>query len=405
MLICAHLLFTDEFNNENETDIGLYQQITDLEFATTMWAFRDISRNINNTGPVQKRLCLYTQIGDYGRADCIIELSIPIEQFFTFKDDDIIPNGIFAIRISQNDQNLYMFQSVPSNNETTTTLFTQYQASGIIPDYFVASTPIPTAKDSAVIFALPNDYVAKLILPQRATFISLALLIICVLFFIAYLSSHLLTRQYEINTLHMELELLQLRLNPHLLYNTLNALCCQIKNPSAISTIGSLCQYYRIVLNNGYLVIQVKDEIDMLREYLRIECFSYALNNIQIEFDIDDNILNCSIIKHILQPIVENALHHGLRPLNQIGKLRISAKDDYDHIIFKISDNGIGMSPEKVEELLSPPKQTVKGGYGVYNVQQRIHTYYGKQYNLVINSDCITGTTISLRIPTSVPKQ
>ena len=396
-------IFTDEFDMENEADLSLYQQITNLESETTMWAFRDISRDVNNTGPVEKRLCFYTQIGDYGVVDCILEMSIPIEQFITFEGDDIIPNSLFAVYIPQSDQDLHMIWNASSDVKTDTELLIQYHKFGSIPDYFVVSTPVPNAKDSAVIFALPDDYVASLIRPQLTIFILLTVLVAGVLIFVVYLTSHLLTRQYEINTLRMELELLQLRFNPHLLYNTLNALCCQIKNPTAISTIGSLCQYYRIVLNNGHLVIPVKDEIEMIREYLRIECYAYALNNIRIEYDISDVVLDASIIKHLLQPIVENAIHHGLRPLDQPGILRISVTEDNDHILFKISDNGIGMSSEKVQELLLPPKQNVKGGYGIYNVQQRIRTYYGKQYGLVIDSNYTTGTTISFRIPAIDP--
>lgn len=395
-------LFTDEFNNEDEKDILLYQQITSLESETIMWSFRDIARDVNNSGPVEKRLCLYTQIGEYGVADCILELSIPILQSFTFEDTHNIPGSLFAICIPQDEQDLYMIW----NNDTKASadLLAQYQKTGSIPDYYVVNTPISNVRGGEVIFALPEDYVSSLIQPQLTTFLLLTILIICVLVYIIYMISHLLTRQYEINTLRMELELLQLRFNPHLLYNTLNALCCLIKNPTAIRTIGSLCQYYRIVLNNGYLVISVKDEIEMIREYLRIERFAYALNNIRIEYDIDETVMDCSIIKHLLQPIVENALHHGLRPLEQSGILRISIKEDDNHILFKISDNGIGMTPEKVEELLLPPKQGTKGGYGIYNVQQRIRIYYGKEYGLKIDSNNETGTTVSFRLPTTPNK-
>lgn len=398
-------LFTDEFDPLSDSDLALYQEITSLESETTMWAFRDISRNVNNTGPKEKRLCLYTQIGDYGIADCILELSIPINQSIAFEETDDIPNGLFAFCLFQNDQYLNMLWNNNATNESSIDLLAEYQKSGNITHYYVVGTPIPNIKNGEVIFALPTDYVSKLIRPQVTKFVVIAILIFIAIFYIAYLTSHLLTRQYEINNLRMELELLQLRFNPHLLYNTLNALCCQIKNPAAINTIGSLCQYYRIVLNNGYLVIPVKDEIEMLREYLRIESYAYALNNIRVEYDISEDVLDVSIIKHLLQPIVENSLHHGLRPLDQIGILRISVKKDYDHILFTISDNGIGMSPEKVKELLLSPKNNEKGGYGIYNVQQRIHTYYGKQYGLKINSVPTMGTTITFRLPASGPNQ
>ncbi len=129
-----------------------------------------------------------------------------------------------------------------------------YSQNSNVDGYYTVATPLSDFLGGEVFFLLPESLVKAAIRPQLLASALFILLLTGLLFYVCYLVSRLLTRQYEINNLRMELELLQLRFNPHLLYNTLNALCYQIKNPSARSTIGSLCQYYRIVLNNGYLL-------------------------------------------------------------------------------------------------------------------------------------------------------
>lgn len=164
-------LFTNEFNPLNETDLSLYQNITQLESETTMWAFRDISRKVNNTGPKEKRLCLYTQIGDYGVADCILELSIPLSQIIAFEETESIPNVLFTFCIPQNNQDLSMIWNNYSTGEAGIDLLDEYQETGHITDYYVVSTPVPNVKDGEVIFALPTGYVSTLIRPQLIKFL------------------------------------------------------------------------------------------------------------------------------------------------------------------------------------------------------------------------------------------
>ncbi len=391
-------MLTEEFALEKEESHDLYTEITALSSSDTLWAFRTLSRDTNNTGPAQKRLCLYKQIGDLGAPDCILELTIPVTQYFAFADIDSIQGSLFAFCIPKDAQASEALWDLNSDAQNAEELLQQYQEEKIITNYYIVSSSIPNVEKGEVIFALPSHYVANLIRPQQTNFFMVSALIGIMLFYISYITASLLTRQYELNKLRMELEILQLRFNPHLLYNTLNALCFQIKNPAARNTIGSLCQYYRSVLNNGYLFIPVKNELEMIREYLNIECFAYALDNLQIEFDIDESILECRMIKHLLQPIVENALNHGIRPQDH-GTLCISAKEEGEYIVFKISDNGVGMLPDKIAELLAPPKEELTGGYGVYNVEQRIHTYYGPQYGLKIDSSTNIGTTVTLKLP------
>lgn len=396
-------LFKDEFDSNNASDALLYQSIIDSTLNTPLWAVRNISRSANNMGPIEQRLCLYTLVGDYSVADCLLELSFPVDHCISFDHAEQAQSILIAFSIPQDDRCFYLYQSNPAAPDSSDMLLSQYQRSGKIAGYDIVRTPLTGAGNAVIIWALASDYISLLIQPQLLLFVFIAALVIVVLAYVIYLSAKLMTRQYEINNLRMELELLQLRFNPHLLYNTLNALCCQIRNPSTVSIVASLCRYYRIVLNNGYLIIKVRDEISMIKEYLRIETFAYALEQIHIAFDIDEEILECSIIKHILQPIVENAIQHGLRPLDRDGVLFIRIKPDGQFISFEISDNGIGMSAEQIRTLLSPPKPGTNCGYGVYNVQQRIHTYYGKKYNLCIESNPEHGTSVTFRLPSTPP--
>lgn len=395
--------FQDEFDPNAESDTLLYQSIIDSPLNTPLWAVRSISRSANNRGPIEQRLCLYTLVGDYGVADCLLELSFPVDHCFAFDYTEQAQSIFIAFSTPQDNRSFYLYQSNLAAPESADILLSQYQRTGKIAGYHIVRTPLSGIGNASIIWALESNYISLLIRPQLLLFIFVAALIIVVLAYVIYLSAKLMTRQYEINNLRMELELLQLRFNPHLLYNTLNALCCQIRNPATVSTIASLCQYYRIVLNNGYLIIKVRDEVSMIKEYLRIETFAYALEQIHIVFDIDDDVLDCSIIKHILQPIVENAIQHGLRPLDRDGAIFIRIKPDGKFISFEISDDGIGMSDEQIRTLLSPPKPGTSGGYGIYNVQQRIHTYYGNKYNLSIESKPEQGTSVTFKLPSTPP--
>lgn len=162
----------------------------------------------------------------------------------------------------------------------------------------------------------------------------------------------------------------------------------------------SLIHYYRIVLSKGHLFIRIEEELSMLKEYLKLQVFAYRLEQIQYVFEVDEEVLSYTIIKHLLQPIVENALEHGLRSNHETGLLKICAKPDGGDIVFQIEDNGIGMSKEQIQRLFTEPeKGSEGGGYGIYNVQQRIRTYYGDSYGMTFHSLPGQGTCVLLRIP------
>ena len=208
--------------------------------------------------------------------------------------------------------------------------------------------------------------------------------------------------QAETEKNRLELEILQMRINPHFLYNTLTSIHYQTKDKRIRKSIDSLIHYYRIVLSKGHLFIKIEEELSMIREYLELQVFAYRLDHIRYEIEADEEVKSYTIIKHLLQPIVENALEHGLRSRDEMGMIRIRAGLDGKDIVIQIEDNGVGMKPEQIAHALSEPEGGSEGGgYGIYNVQQRIETYYGSGYGITFHSKEGEGTCVMLRIPKS----
>lgn len=417
------------------------------------WLIRDISREQNNTGVLQRRLCLYSQMTNLGRSNCVLELSVPVSDLYKQQTAASVSGGVYAICLGQKHNNLITVLDSAVDQEIAERLITRYQKTGTLAQYYVFCAPIPNTSDGEVLFLLPNTFVWKEVAPQIIIFAFVMLCFLAMILCASYLTSHLLTKQvihtlstigkdlenvslapstapeehtgdgidkisrkvqtlvrdaqeysakiehYEAERLRTKLELLQMQFNPHFLYNTLGSIRCLSRSPEVRSAIDSLCHYYRIVLSNGHLMVKLQSEFDMIREYLRIEKFTYRLDHVTFSLELDEEIADHTIIKHLLQPIVENALTHGLRPAGRPGHLTIRAKDEADTILLEIADNGIGMSETAIRQLLSAPTADQHGGYGVYNVQQRIHVYYGIQYNIQIQSVLGEGTTVTVRIP------
>lgn len=198
----------------------------------------------------------------------------------------------------------------------------------------------------------------------------------------------------------MELELLQSGINPHLLYNSLSVIKWQmirLRQNGMAKMIDNMTNYYRSVLAGGNSVITIEEELELTDRYISINEFSYE-NKYTVIKDIDEKILSCPIIKLILQPIVENALLHGLVEKDD-GVIKISIKQEEPYIILTICDNGYGMTDENIKKALDtekPPRR--KGGYGISNTIKRIKTYYGDECGISIKSEIGEGTAVSVRI-------
>ena len=207
-------------------------------------------------------------------------------------------------------------------------------------------------------------------------------------------------RQEEITLRKTELKALQAQINPHFLYNTLDAiawLCEEGRNKDAEDMVTALAKLFRISISKGHELITIEKEIQHAQSYLRIETFRYK-NQFTYTFDVDENCLGYLCNKITLQPIIENAIYHGLNRMVDEGEITIRIREDGDDIILSVEDNGIGMTEEQCQEILrkEPGDRT---GIGIKNVNDRIKIYFGEEYGLTITSELDEGTCVDIRMP------
>ena len=195
-----------------------------------------------------------------------------------------------------------------------------------------------------------------------------------------------------------EMRALQAQINPHFLYNTLSLINWKAIEADAqdISKITlALSTFYRTSLNKGKNVMSLSDELRNMRSYLDIQLMMHDYE-FDVEFDVDESIGQYQSLNLMLQPLIENAIAHGIDvKTDGRGKLTITGKEDGDLIVLTVSDNGVGMSDEQAARILTEESK----GYGVRNVNERIKLYYGEQYSLQIESKIGQGTKASIRIP------
>lgn len=198
-----------------------------------------------------------------------------------------------------------------------------------------------------------------------------------------------------------ETKLLQAQINPHFLYNSLSminwkALEAEQEDISRITL--SLSTFYRTALNKGKNILLVKDEIANIKSYLDIQLAMHD-NSFDVVYDIDDSILKYETLNLILQPLLENAIGHGIDvKTDGRGEIRIEGKENGDFLDFTVSDNGVGMTKTQAALILSKSSN----GYGVSNVNERIKLYYGEKYAVKIESTPGAGTKVMLHFPKRV---
>lgn len=199
-----------------------------------------------------------------------------------------------------------------------------------------------------------------------------------------------------------ELDVLQSQINPHFLYNTLNSVTRMAelgRNEEVVTTITSLSRFFRISLSKGNHIISLRDELEHVKHYLIIQNIRFK-NKFRYEIEAKEDILDASTLKLILQPIVENAIHHGIEPSPEEGFIRIHAERVEDRLVILISDNGVGMNQATLDRLKAGKLRSESGsGVGVTNVQERISLYYGKPYGLHYDSEPEEGTTVTITMP------
>lgn len=202
-----------------------------------------------------------------------------------------------------------------------------------------------------------------------------------------------------------ELDVLQSQINPHFLYNTLDSVVWMTENgrtDEAILMVTSLARFFRISLSRGSNIIPIADELEHARHYLTIQKMRYK-NKFSATIEARDGVEKLYTIKLIVQPILENAIYHGMAYADGDGEITVRARRDGEDVVIEVADNGPGMPEETVERLLDQSYAAAPGtkgsGIGLRNVHQRIRLTFGEEYGLAIHSEPDAGTTVCIRLP------
>jgi two-component system sensor histidine kinase YesM len=205
-----------------------------------------------------------------------------------------------------------------------------------------------------------------------------------------------------------ELKTLQAQINPHFLYNTLDTIIWMAqaqKTDEVIEIVRALSSFFRIALSKGKDWISIRQELEHVRSYLTIQKMRYR-DILDYKIEVDEAILDGTILKLTLQPLVENALYHGIKNKRNGGTITVRASQtDQKVVLLEVQDDGVGLTPYKLARIQadinndSDEVTLNEGGFGLENVNKRIKLYYGKQYGLTIHSQYQTGTRVTVAIP------
>jgi len=204
-----------------------------------------------------------------------------------------------------------------------------------------------------------------------------------------------------------ELRALQAQINPHFLYNTLDTIIWMAESKKTDDVVGivtALSSFFRISLSKGMDWITIGEEVERIRNYLTIQKMRYR-DILDFKIEVDADVAENTILKLLLQPLVENALYHGIKNKRQGGTISVRARlSGEDEVLLEVKDDGIGFTPEKLAQLragLADDSGKIKmdSGFGIDNVNNRIRLYYGRQYGLSIKSEYNTGTCVTMVIP------
>ena len=211
-------------------------------------------------------------------------------------------------------------------------------------------------------------------------------------------------KKEQIRLRKAEFELLQSQINPHFLYNTLDAIVWLAEageQKKVVSMVGSLSDFFRTSLNQGKDIITIKEELQHSRSYLEIQQMRYQ-DILNYEIYVPEELHRYLIPKITIQPLVENALYHGIKNKRGLGRIVISGRKEEDFLILQIEDNGIGMRKERLDQVKEGMNQkipTEKDIYGLYNVNERIRLNFGEKYGISIESTYGEGTVVSVILP------
>jgi len=204
-------------------------------------------------------------------------------------------------------------------------------------------------------------------------------------------------RQDEKLKRQTELNLLMSQIKPHFLYNTfdtINSLALLGKNKTIYEMIKALGKFYRTSLSNGNDIITVEEEIKTVKSYLIIQNIRYQ-DMFEVDYDLDPRCNDFKIIKLVLQPLVENAIYHGIRNKKDKGKITISTYSEKEKVVLMVEDNGCGMDELQIKNIVDS-KTT---GIGVRTTKERLRVFYGEEYEFIVQSKKDIGTKIIIKMP------
>ena len=200
-----------------------------------------------------------------------------------------------------------------------------------------------------------------------------------------------------------ELKALQAQINPHFLYNTLDSIqwmCERGKTEQAAAMVSALAKLFRISISRGHELIPIKDEVQHAKSYLIIQSYRYR-NQFSYHFEVEEGLENFLCNKITIQPLIENAIYHGINRMVDEGEITVcvkTVKDCPQDILITVEDNGVGMTQEQCRKILEKGRSD-SGGIGVKNVNDRLKIYFGEAYGIEIHSEPDVGTKVVVRIP------
>ena len=200
-----------------------------------------------------------------------------------------------------------------------------------------------------------------------------------------------------------EFRVLQAQINPHFLYNTLDAIVWLAEDGQqrqVVHMVRSLSEFFRTSLNQGRDIVTVREEVLHVRSYLEIQQVRYQ-DILTYEIDVPEELESYRIPKITIQPLVENALYHGIKNKRGQGKITVSGTRREDGFEIRVTDNGIGMREEQLEKIRRELKERPKEAeyFGLYNVNERIRLDFGAEYGISLESRWQEGTTVSVKLP------
>ena len=199
-----------------------------------------------------------------------------------------------------------------------------------------------------------------------------------------------------------ELKALQSQINPHFLYNTLDSIIWMAegkKNEEVVLMTASLARLLRQSISNEDEVVSIGQEVEYARGYLTIQKMRYK-DKMEFQIDVDPSILHIPLIKLVLQPVIENAIYHGLKYKESKGLLMVKGFRKNGNAVLQVIDNGVGMDQETLDHIYEKHKVNYQSnGVGIYNVQKRLQLYYGSEYGITYESEKGVGTTATITIP------